>query len=68
MASKSKSAPRKKATVAPARAPVPAPARAPARINPAVVVAARNIVNMIVVTASSATVLLTLMIARQIQF
>lgn len=67
MASKSKSAPRKKAAVAaPARAS--APARAPARINPAVVVAARNIVNMIVVTASSATVLLTLMIARQIQF
>jgi hypothetical protein len=54
MATKTKSAPRKKATVA-----------APARVNPAVVMAARNIINMAVVSASSATVLLTLMIARQ---
>lgn len=60
MASKTKSAPRKKATAAAAPARVP-----PTRINPAVIVAARNIINMAVVTASSATVLLTLMIARQ---
>jgi hypothetical protein len=61
MATKQKSAPRKKAASAPA--PV-----APKRIHPVVIVAARNIINMVVVTATSATVLMTLMIARQIQF
>lgn len=60
MATKSKSAPRKKPAT---QAPAPAPAAR--RINPAVVMAARNIINMVVVSVCSATVLLTLMIARQ---
>ncbi|WP_295844011.1 hypothetical protein [Tardiphaga sp.] len=54
MTSKTRSAPRKKKTAA-----------EPARTTSTIAVAARNLLNMAVVMASSGTVLLTLMVVKE---